>query len=368
MKIYIRDEHGQRVLIKDSDQPVCEVIEDGKMCGKKIRRNGYCNKHGQRYNKYGDPTTYFQRKSPQTYPRNQMPEFCVNGDGKPSWSKGLCATCYRRELEWGKGSSGGGSRECECGQHRYHIRTEKGMCSWCWKKRKREILHEGNPHTPWRYWTQDRCLVAGLDWIEETGRIPTCDEWHRAKGYPDPATVRRRFGSWNIYIDILEVFVAEQTGGKHIPFKRNGWLINWTRESIIEATVFYIDLLGRIPTSDDFDGPSRRASGLHLPSQKVVYTRFGSWPTFKKALTEHTGVHYERRTPQDYWWADEILATGAEYLALTGKMPSARAWSPPLRYQSAIRLPGVATVQKRFGKWSIFIARLESFIAERQAA
>ena len=48
------------------------------------------------------------------------------------------------------------------------------------------------------YWTRERIVEAFQRWFDETGTVPTQNDWPTARAsHPHHRTVAKRFGSWN---------------------------------------------------------------------------------------------------------------------------------------------------------------------------
>lgn len=73
----------------------CEVVDNGVTCGRKPIARGYCNRHYQRYYKYGDASIVHKKRSTKK-------RFCeIEGCGEPHSAKGMCYNHYQTLSKYG---------------------------------------------------------------------------------------------------------------------------------------------------------------------------------------------------------------------------------------------------------------------------
>jgi hypothetical protein len=84
---------------------------------------------------------------------------------------------------------------------------------------------------------------------------------------PTPRTYELRYGSWNAACEAAGVPHAPSTAHNYSP---------WTQEQCVEAIVAVAEVLGAMPSIDDYNAV-RRLERPDLPSHATIRGRCGGW-------------------------------------------------------------------------------------------
>lgn len=80
---------------------VCQIEEDGKVCGKPARCRGMCQRHYKRWQVHGDPLHVEKRRGPAPKPKSQCPGAENEPCGRVEYARGLCQKHYNRAYQNG---------------------------------------------------------------------------------------------------------------------------------------------------------------------------------------------------------------------------------------------------------------------------
>ena len=164
------------------------------------RKPGLCNMHYQRRLRHGDPQVCLVRRSPRRYPLGELPTHCTRDDcHEPGFATGLCSRHYSEQREWGeRGSMAFGL--CPICRSRYRTSTGHGVCCRCHQHQ----MVTARRRLPNGFWDEATCLKAGRIWIDLTDWAPRTTDWRTPGGlFPHYSVVRRVFGTWGNYIEVL---------------------------------------------------------------------------------------------------------------------------------------------------------------------
>jgi hypothetical protein len=164
-----------------------------------------------------------------------------------------------------------------CGKRRYRPSQGNGMCCRCIaeQNRRQYVKHENG------WWTRETCLQAGREWYQLTGYAPRSEQWGAARGsfrrFPPKGTIRKLFGGWRAFINELDLPRPPRRGANTI-------------ETCIAAGLVFVATYSHIPTVSQWN------EARMYPCSHTVRKCFGSWLTFKAALTEAITVTQGQRS------------------------------------------------------------------------
>lgn len=170
-----------------SNEKVCTV----EGCNGKVRSKGFCNKHYQKFLKYGDPL--FGKDVEEV-------RFCsVEGCGNEYFSKGYCKKHYNKWREYGDPLGGfyeqGQEKKCSIEGCNNKAKA-KGLCDGHYRKLK---LYNDPLGGLWVKGAEKaRCSVDGCNNKVEAKGL--CRKHYIAEHYKIPAVIEKARSYWRKYI------------------------------------------------------------------------------------------------------------------------------------------------------------------------
>jgi hypothetical protein len=127
-------------------------------------------------------------------------------------------------------------------------------------------------------WTKEKCLDAGLKFIEQHHVSPRYIDFENDSNYPGRSTIITKFGTWNQYLLELQA-----------PLNNKPYF--WDKEKCLSAGVLFIENNNRIPQTKDFE------KNTLYPNRSTIASVFGTWNTFISELGYEPTMSTQFGTP-----------------------------------------------------------------------